>query len=38
MIEMELKILREKKINGIITRAKVKWQVERERNTRFFII
>jgi hypothetical protein len=26
--EMELKILREKKVNGIITRAKAKWQVE----------
>ena len=25
MVEMELKILREKKINGIITRAKAKW-------------
>jgi hypothetical protein len=25
--EMELKILREKKVNGIITRAKAKWQV-----------
>ena len=33
---MELKILREEKINGIITRAKAKWQVEGERNTRFF--
>ena len=26
MVEMELKILREEKINGIITRAKAKWQ------------
>jgi hypothetical protein len=26
MVEMELKILREKKINGIITRAKAKWR------------
>ena len=25
MVEMELKILREEKINGIITRAKAKW-------------
>ena len=29
--EMELKILREKKVNGIITRAKAKWQVEGEK-------
>jgi hypothetical protein len=36
MVEMELKILKEEKINGIITRVKVKWQVEGERNTRFF--
>jgi hypothetical protein len=36
MVEMELKILREEKVNGIITRAKAKWQVEGERNTRFF--
>jgi hypothetical protein len=28
---MELKILREKKVNGIITRAKAKWQVEGEK-------
>jgi hypothetical protein len=38
MVEMELKILREEKINGIITRAKAKWQVEEERNTRYFVI
>jgi hypothetical protein len=36
MVEMEHKILKEEKINGIITRVKVKWQVEGERNTRFF--
>ena len=36
MVEMELKILREEKINGIITRTKAKWQDEGERNTRFF--
>ena len=29
--EMELKILREKRVNGIITRAKAKWQVEGEK-------
>jgi hypothetical protein len=29
-------ILREEQIKGIITRAKAKWQVEGERNTRFF--
>jgi hypothetical protein len=34
--EMELKILREKKVNGIITRAKAKWQVEGEKSTRYF--
>jgi hypothetical protein len=33
---MELKILREKKVNGIITRAKAKWQVEGETSTRYF--
>jgi hypothetical protein len=33
---MELKILREKKVNGIITRAKAKWQVEGEKSTRYF--
>jgi hypothetical protein len=38
MVKMELKTLREEKMNGIITRAKAKWQVEEERNTRFFII
>jgi hypothetical protein len=26
MVEMEIKILREENINGIITRAKAKWQ------------
>jgi hypothetical protein len=36
MVEIELKILREEKINGIITRAKAKWQVEEERNI-FFV-
>ena len=35
-VETELKILREDKINGIIIRAKAKWQVEGEKNTRFF--
>jgi hypothetical protein len=35
MVEMELKILREGKTNGIVTKAKAKWQVEWERNTRF---
>ena len=34
--EMELKILREKKVNGIITRAKAKWQVEGEKSTCYF--
>ena len=38
MVEVELKILREEQIKGIITRAKAKWQVEGERNTRFFVI
>ena len=38
MVEIELKILGEEKINGIITRAKAKWQVEEERNTRYFVI
>jgi hypothetical protein len=33
---MELKILREKKVNGIITRAKAKWQVEGEKSIRYF--
>ena len=36
MVEMELEILMDEKVNGIITRAKAKWQVEGERNTRFF--
>ena len=36
MVEVELQILREEQINGIITRAKAKWQVEGERNTHFF--
>jgi hypothetical protein len=27
MVEMEIKILRDEKVNGIITRAKLKWQV-----------
>jgi hypothetical protein len=31
-----LKILREKKVNGITTRAKAKWQVEGEKSTRYF--
>ena len=34
--EMELKILREKKVNGIITRAKAKRQVEGEKSTHYF--
>ena len=34
--EMELKILREKKVNSIITRAKAKWHVEGEKGTRYF--
>jgi hypothetical protein len=34
--EMELNILREKKVNGIITRAKAKWQIEGEKSTRYF--
>jgi hypothetical protein len=34
--EMELKILRAEKVNGIITRAKAKWQVEGEKSTRYF--
>jgi hypothetical protein len=38
MVKMELNILREEKINGFITRAKAKWQVEGERNTRFFFV
>ena len=36
MVEMKLKILREENMNGIITRAKAKWQVDGEWNTRFF--
>jgi hypothetical protein len=38
IVEVELKILREEQIKGIITRAKAKWQVEGERNTRFFFV
>ena len=34
--ETELRILREKKVNGIITRAKAKWQAEGEKSTRYF--
>ena len=34
--EMELKILREKKVNGIITRAKAKKKVEGEKSIRYF--
>ncbi len=34
--ENELKILREEKVNGILIRAKAKWEVEGERNTKFF--
>jgi hypothetical protein len=33
---MELEILREKKVNGIKTRAKAKWQVEGGKSTRYF--
>lgn len=31
-----LKILREKKIDGIITRAKARWHLEGERNSKYF--
>jgi exonuclease III len=32
----ELKVLREKKIEGIIIRSKAKWHLEGERNSRYF--
>ena len=35
-LENELQQLREKKIRGIITRAKVKWGAEGEKGTRYF--
>ena len=34
--QTELKTLREKKIDGIIMRSKAKWQLDGERNTRYF--
>jgi hypothetical protein len=35
-LESELKNIREEKVKGIITRAKVKWSIEGERSTRYF--
>ncbi|CAG2188988.1 unnamed protein product [Mytilus edulis] len=35
-IELELKILREKNVKGIITRAKARWQVEGEKGSNYF--
>lgn len=32
----DLKILREKKVEGIITRAKARWHLEGERNSKYF--
>ena len=31
-----IKIIREEKINGIIMRAKAKWQVDGEKSTQYF--
>ncbi|VDI25836.1 Hypothetical predicted protein [Mytilus galloprovincialis] len=35
-MELELKILREKNVKGIITRAKARWQVEGEKGSNYF--
>ena len=35
-IESAIKIIREEKINGIIMRAKAKWQVDGEKSTQYF--
>ena len=35
--QKELKMLREKKVDGIILRAKAKWNVEGERNSKYFL-
>ena len=35
-VENELKLLREKRINGIILRAKARWKVEGEKSTKYF--
>ncbi|CAG2211429.1 unnamed protein product [Mytilus edulis] len=35
-MELELKILREKMLKGIITRAKARWQVEGEKGSNYF--
>jgi hypothetical protein len=35
-IESAIKIIREEKVNGIIMRAKAKWQVDGGKNTQYF--
>ena len=35
-IESAIKIIREEKTNGIIMRAKAKWQVDGEKSTPYF--
>ena len=35
-IESAIKIIREEKVNGIIMRAKAKWQVDGEKSTQYF--
>jgi hypothetical protein len=35
-VQNELKILREKKVDGIITRAKARWHLEGEKNSKYF--
>jgi hypothetical protein len=35
-IESAIQIIREEKINGIIMRAKAKWQVDGEKSTQYF--
>ncbi|CAG2214176.1 E3.1.11.2 [Mytilus edulis] len=35
-LELELKVIREKNVKGIITRAKARWQVEGEKGSNYF--